>query len=64
MKTYVTAMETPRKKERHYETQFTTKIGGKTNLGPFVKNSFPITHLMPYYTKISHSHPLIARLYE
>jgi hypothetical protein len=27
-------MDMIRKKERHDETQFPTKIGGKTNLGP------------------------------
>jgi hypothetical protein len=35
------------------ETQFTTKIGGKSSLGPsyfaFGKFSFPGTRLMPYY---------------
>jgi hypothetical protein len=34
VKIYVTAMETNRKKERQDETQFTTKIDGKTSLGP------------------------------
>ncbi len=34
MKIYVAAMEALRKKERQDETQFTTKIGGKTSLGP------------------------------
>ncbi len=34
MKKYVAAMEALRKKERQDETQFTTKIGGKTSLGP------------------------------
>jgi hypothetical protein len=33
MKIYVVAMEGFRKKERGDETQFTTKIGGKSNLG-------------------------------
>jgi hypothetical protein len=33
VKIYVAAMEAIRKKERH-ETQFPTKIGGKTSLGP------------------------------
>jgi hypothetical protein len=33
MKIHVTAMEALRKKERQDETQFTTKIGGKTSLG-------------------------------
>jgi len=31
---YVAAMEALRKKERQDETQFTTKIGGKSSLGP------------------------------
>jgi hypothetical protein len=31
---YVAAVEALRKKERQDETQFTTKIGGKTSLGP------------------------------
>ncbi len=35
MKIYVAAVEALRKKERQDETQFTTKIGGKTSLGPF-----------------------------
>jgi hypothetical protein len=35
MKIYVAAVEAlRRKKERQDETQFTTKIGGKTSLGP------------------------------
>jgi hypothetical protein len=34
MKIYVTAVEALRKKERGDETQYTTKIGGKTSLGP------------------------------
>ncbi len=54
-------MEALRKKERQDETQFTTKIGGKTSLGPsyfvFVKFSFPVTRLMPYYAETGHSHP-------
>jgi hypothetical protein len=33
-KIYVTAVETLRKMEIQVETQFTTKIGGKTSLGP------------------------------
>ncbi len=36
MKIYVAAVEAPRKNERQDETQFTTKIGGKTSLGPFL----------------------------
>jgi len=34
MKIYVAAVEALRKKERGDETQFTTKVGGKTSLGP------------------------------
>jgi hypothetical protein len=34
VKIYVAAVEALRKKERGYETQFTTKIGGKISLGP------------------------------
>jgi NADH:ubiquinone oxidoreductase subunit 6 (subunit J) len=34
VKIYVVVVEALRKKERQDETQFTTKIGGKTSLGP------------------------------
>jgi hypothetical protein len=34
MKIYVAAVEALRKNERQDETQFTTKIGGKTSFGP------------------------------
>jgi hypothetical protein len=34
VKIYVAAVEALRKKERGDEAQFTTKIGGKTDLGP------------------------------
>jgi hypothetical protein len=34
VKIYVAAVEALRKKERGDETWFTTKIGGKTSLGP------------------------------
>jgi hypothetical protein len=34
MEIYVAAVEELRKKERQDETQFTTKIGRKTSLGP------------------------------
>ncbi len=34
MKIYVAVVEAPRKKERGDETQFITKIGGKTSSGP------------------------------
>jgi len=60
VKIYVAAVEALWKKERQDETQFTTKIGGKTSC---VKFSFPITRLMPYYAKTGRSHPLIVRLY-
>jgi len=45
--------------------QFTTKIGGKTSLGPlisFCKIRFPVKHLMPYDAETGHSRPLIAWL--
>jgi hypothetical protein len=34
VKIYVAAVQALRKKETHDETQFTTKIGGQTSLGP------------------------------
>ncbi len=34
MKIYAAAVEALRKNERQDETQFTTKIGGKSSLGP------------------------------
>jgi hypothetical protein len=34
LKIYVAPVEALRKKERGDETQFTTKIGGRTSLGP------------------------------
>jgi hypothetical protein len=34
VKIYVTEVEALKKKERQDEAQFTTKIGGKTSLGP------------------------------
>ncbi len=64
VKIYVAAVEALRKKERRDETQFTTKIGGETRLGPFCKISFPVTHLMAYYAKTGHSFPLIMWLYQ
>jgi hypothetical protein len=52
VKIYAATLEVLRKKETRDETQFTTKIDGKTSLGPslfpFVKFSFPVTHLIPY----------------
>jgi hypothetical protein len=65
VKIYVAAaVEALRKRERQDETQFITKIDGKTSLGsqlfPFVEFSFPVTRLMPYYTETGCSRPLIA----
>jgi hypothetical protein len=64
VKIYVVAAEALTKKKIQEETQFTTKIGGKTSLGPgyflFVKFSFPVMHLMPYYAETGRSRPLIA----
>jgi len=42
VKIYVASVEALREKERQDETQFTTKIGGKTSLGPsyFVLSNF------------------------
>jgi hypothetical protein len=63
VKIYVAAEEALRKKERGDETQFTTKIGGKTSLGPsyFIREiSFLVTRLMPYYVETGHFYPLIA----
>jgi len=34
LKIYVAAVEVLRRKERQDETQFTTKIAGKTSMGP------------------------------
>jgi hypothetical protein len=51
------AVEVIREKERQDETQFTTKIGGKTSFGSQLfcsaKFSFPVTHLMPKYVKLA-----------
>jgi len=44
---YIAAVEALRKKERGDETQFTTKIGGKTGLGP---NYFVFVNFIPSYT--------------
>jgi hypothetical protein len=63
VKIYVAAVEALRKKESGDETQFTTKIGGKTSwvsVISFLKISFMVTHLMPYYAETDRSHPLIA----
>jgi hypothetical protein len=47
VKIYVAAMEALKKKERGDETEFTTKIGGKTNLGP---RYFVLQNFIPSYT--------------
>jgi len=66
-KIYGAVVEALGKKERQDETQFTTKIGGNTSLGPnffdFVKFSFLVKGLMPYYVETGRSHPLISGLY-
>ncbi len=46
MKIYVGAVEALRKKERGDETQFTTKFGGKTSLGP---SYFVFKNFIPSY---------------
>jgi hypothetical protein len=65
VKIYVTIVKALRKKERQDETQFTTKIGEKTSLGPnyfvFVKFSFPVKRLMPYYTLSTFAIPTLVR---
>jgi len=64
VKIYVAAVQALRRKEKRDETQFTTKIGGKTSFGfqlfPFVNFSFPVTRLMPYYAETGRFRPLIA----
>jgi len=62
MKIYVAAVESLRKKERQGETQFSTKIGGKTSFGSqlLVKFSFLIPCLMPYYAQTGCSHLVIT----
>jgi len=63
VKIYVTTVKALRKKERGDETQFTPKLVEKLVWVPiisFCKISFPVKHLMPYYVKTGHSHPLIA----
>jgi hypothetical protein len=63
VKIYVAALKALRKNERHDETQ-PTKIGGETCLDPslfrFVKFSFPVNRLMPYYVETGRSRPLMA----
>jgi hypothetical protein len=56
-------VEALRKKERGDETQFTTKIGGKTSwvqIISFRKLSFIVTYLMPYYAETDRFRPLIT----
>jgi hypothetical protein len=63
VKIYAATVEGLMKKERQDETQFTTKFGGKTSLGPsfpFVKFSFPVIRFMPYYAETGRSRPLIG----
>jgi hypothetical protein len=67
MKIYVATMERLKKKERHDGTYFQLKLVEKLSWVPiisFLKFSSPIRNLMPYYAKISCSHPLIAWLYQ
>ncbi len=58
------------KKERQDEIQFTTKLGGKTSLGPnyFALTKFHsqlVTRLTPYSVKTGCSHCVVTtRLYE
>ncbi len=47
VKIYVAAMEALKKKERGDETEFTTKIGGTTNLGP---SYLVLQNFIPSYT--------------
>ncbi len=47
MKTYVAAVEALKKKERGDETEFTTRIGGTTNLGP---SYLVLQNFIPSYT--------------
>jgi hypothetical protein len=59
---YVALTEALMKKERQDESQFTTKIGEKLVWVPvicFVKFSFSIMGLMPYFAETGHSSPLI-----
>jgi hypothetical protein len=63
VKIYVAGLKALRKNERQDETQ-RTKIGGETCLDPslfrFVKFSFTVNRLMPYYVETGRSRPLIA----
>ncbi len=53
---YVPAVEALRKEERGDKTQFITKLVEKlvwVSVILFCKISFPVTHLMPYYSKLA-----------
>jgi hypothetical protein len=64
VKIYVATVEALRKKERQAETQFITKIAGKTSLGPsLVKFPLAVMCLMPYYAETDRPHSLIGRLH-
>ncbi len=66
IKIYVAAVEALEKGKRGWNSQFTTKVGGKLVFVPdilFSKISFPVTHLMPYHAETDRSRPLIAWLY-
>jgi hypothetical protein len=63
VKIYVAAVEALRKKKRQDETQFTTKIDGKTSLGlviSFCKIFISRYTLTAYYAETGHSRPLIV----
>jgi hypothetical protein len=65
VKIYVAAVKALREKERGDETQFTTKIGGKTSLGPsyffrFVKCHSQLSIWCPIMAKLAVLAPLIA----
>jgi hypothetical protein len=63
VKIYVAAVEALRKKERRYETQFTTKIGGKLVWDPaipFCKIFVPSYVFDALLCRNWHSRPLIA----
>jgi hypothetical protein len=58
------AVQALRKKETEDETQFTNQKWWKNYFGSqlfhFVKFSFPVQCLMPYYAETGCSYPLIA----
>jgi hypothetical protein len=56
-------VEALRKKERGDETELPPKVVEKLVWVPvisFSKISFPVTHLMPYYSETGRSRPLFA----